>query len=251
MSKRSASETIVGDESTTKKVKNESNSTNAEFPARHAEKPTHAHHGPLTLIARGDEKYLPGFDSDHQSEALPHALPIGQNSPQVSDRQSDKIWLGKEMSDSGRNMQHHSRQHLTSHSLLISFHWTDVHMVSSPSNCLVLVLRLLVKTIKRRGSIVFVQVSVIHHFKRSMVRHPRSLRSSWLAILRRLTSRRTNFVGAHSQWPIARTRSTSFKDSRHWREQALQIPRRVWRSIFTLVTRAWSTRASRIATVTC
>ena len=50
----------------------------------HSDKLVHAFHGPLSVLSTGREQYLPGFAGEHQSEALPHALPIGQNNPQVS-----------------------------------------------------------------------------------------------------------------------------------------------------------------------
>lgn len=56
--------------------------------AQHSGAKKHSHHGPLPLVATGEVKYLPGFGGEHQSEALPNALPVGQNSPQVSDTQS-------------------------------------------------------------------------------------------------------------------------------------------------------------------
>lgn len=54
-------------------------------PAAHSDKMVHSHHGPLPTLAATGIKYIPGFGGEHQSEALPHALPVGQNSPQVSD----------------------------------------------------------------------------------------------------------------------------------------------------------------------
>ncbi len=58
----------------------------ASSPSAHSGKVSHAHHGPLALTTASDQslKYLPGFGCELQSEALPHALPVGQNSPQVS-----------------------------------------------------------------------------------------------------------------------------------------------------------------------
>jgi hypothetical protein len=54
-------------------------------PAEHTGERTHKHHGPLPTVTSHTLKYLAGFASEHQSEALPHALPVGQNSPQQSD----------------------------------------------------------------------------------------------------------------------------------------------------------------------
>lgn len=91
MSKRSNSEAAAALTASAKKAKAEDGSaaaaaadTSASSGAQHSDKVVHAFHGPLPLLSSGQEKYLPGFGNEHQSEALPHALPIGQNSPQVS-----------------------------------------------------------------------------------------------------------------------------------------------------------------------
>lgn len=42
---------------------------------------TAVHHA--GVVQEGEYSYLPGFDNDFSSEALPHALPKGQNTPQV------------------------------------------------------------------------------------------------------------------------------------------------------------------------
>jgi homogentisate 1,2-dioxygenase len=43
------------------------------------------HHAGMVVENRDDTDYayLPGFDNDFSTEALPNALPVGQNSPQV------------------------------------------------------------------------------------------------------------------------------------------------------------------------
>lgn len=81
---------------TTTGASNESNTAVAYIPLestamppvkalqKHSGKYTHSHHGPLPLLRDGSTlKYLAGFSCEMQSEALPGALPVGQNAPQV------------------------------------------------------------------------------------------------------------------------------------------------------------------------
>jgi len=86
MSKRAAQDDASA---AAKKCKNGSaasaSATSADG-APHSGPATHSHHGPLPLTTTDDVElnYLTGFGSDHQSEALPNSLPVGQNAPQVS-----------------------------------------------------------------------------------------------------------------------------------------------------------------------
>ncbi len=99
MSKRGASSQAIAAPADNKKSRTDGQSNAAAAAAastsgaaassatHHSGKRSHAHHGPLPLTTSADQslRYLPGFGCELQSEALPHALPVGQNSPQVSE----------------------------------------------------------------------------------------------------------------------------------------------------------------------
>ena len=93
MSKRAAQDDASA---AAKKCKNGSAAASASATsadgAAHSGPSTHSHHGPLPLTTTDDVElsYLPGFGSDHQSEALPNSLPVGQNAPQVSVEQQPR-----------------------------------------------------------------------------------------------------------------------------------------------------------------
>lgn len=62
---------------------------------------------PLAAVkAEADLAYLPGFGCELQSEALPHALPVGQNTPQVSDTQADTLTEAQAQSKKQQLHQH-------------------------------------------------------------------------------------------------------------------------------------------------
>lgn len=87
MSKRASSSSSASAAAIAKKIKQVDGSSvdstvASSFGAAHSGPSSHAHHGPLSMLASANIRYQPGLGNEHHSEAMPNALP-NQNSPQL------------------------------------------------------------------------------------------------------------------------------------------------------------------------